>query len=91
MKIYLVYQLGYNGSELFEILKVTRHIGEAKQTYLKNIEDNIKEYDFDYDKECNLIDLDTEGKHNMTRLFKGGYQENWDNYLEIHIEEKEVE
>lgn len=90
MKVYVVYQLGYTGSNVLEILGVYNDIGEAKQRYLKEIEENIKEYDFDYDKECKLVTLDKEGKHNMTRLFRGGYQENWDNYLEIHIEEQEV-
>ncbi len=91
MKVYVVYQFGYNGSELMEILGVYKNIGEAKKVYLDNIEENIKKYDYDYDKECKLVTLDKEGKHNMTRLFKGGYQENWDNYLEIHIKEKEME
>ena len=88
MKVYLVYQLGYTGSNKLEILGVFRNIGEAKQCYLKNIEDNIKEYDYDYDEECKYASWSN--THNVTRLFKGGLQENWDNYLEIHIEEQEV-
>lgn len=87
MKVYIVYQFGYNGSELMEILGVYSNIGEAKKVYLQNIEDNIKEYDFDYDEECKMFSIND--THNMTRLFKG-YQENWDNYLEIHIEKREV-
>lgn len=88
MKVYVVYQLGYTGTNQLEILGVFSNIGEAKQCYEKNIEDNINEYDYDFDKECRYASLsDT---HNVTRLFKGGLQENWDNYLEIHIEEQEV-
>jgi hypothetical protein len=88
MEVYVVYQLGYTGTNQLEILGVFRNIREAKQCYEKNIEENIKEFDFDYDKECNHSSWsDT---HNVTRLFKGGYQENWDNYLEIHIEKQEV-
>lgn len=90
MKVYVVYQLGYTGSNELEILGVYQNIGEAKQRYLKEIEENIKECDFDYDKEC-IKKPYNNGKSNMTRLFRGGYQENWDNYLEIYIEEKEVE
>ena len=89
MKVYIVYQYGYNGSEFMEILGVYNNIGKAKKEYLDTIEDNIKYFDFDYDKECKLSTINN--THNITRLFKGGYQENWDNYLEIHIEEKEVE
>lgn len=88
MKVYIVYQLGYTGSNELEILGVFKNIDEAKQCYQKNIDDNINEYDYDFDKECRYASWsDT---HNVTRLFKGGYQENWDNYLEIHIEEREV-
>ena len=88
MEVYVVYLLGYTGSNELEILGVYQNIGEAKQRYLKEIEENIKEYDYDYDKECKYVSIsDT---HSMTRLFRGGYQENWDNYLEIHIEKHEV-
>lgn len=87
MKVYVVYLLGYTGSNELEILGVYQNIGEAKQRYLKEIEENIKEYDYDYDKECEDITTKT-GK--MSRLFKGGYQENWDNYIEIHLEVQEV-
>lgn len=88
MKIYVVYQLGYTGSNVLEILGVYKDIRFAEDKYYEQIRENIKEYDFGIDKECNDISLTD--KHNMTRLFRGGYQENWDNYLEIHIEEQEV-
>ena len=87
MKVYVVYQLGYTGTNQLEILGVFSNIGEAKKCYERNIKENVNEYDFDFDKECNDIVTETT---RMTRLFKGGYQENWDNYLEIHIEEQEV-
>lgn len=89
MKVYIVYQLGYTGTNQLEILGVFSNIGEAKQKYLKEIEENINEYDFDYDIECIYYSYNN-GTANMTRLFKGGLQENWDNYLEIHIEMQEV-
>lgn len=89
MKVYVVYQLGYTGTNQLEILGIFKHIGEAKQRYLKEIKENINEYDFDYDKECIHYSYNN-GTASMTRLFKGGLQENWDNYLEIHIEEQEV-
>lgn len=89
MKVYVVYQLGYTGTNVLEILGIFRNIGEAKQKYLKKIKENINEYDFDYDKECIHYSYNN-GTASMTRLFKGGLQENWDNYLEIHIEEQEV-
>ena len=89
MKVYVVYLLGYTGSNELEILGVYKDIEKAKKVYRDNIEDNIADFDFDYDKECKYKSINN--THNMTRLFKGGYQDNWDNYLEIHIEEKEVE
>lgn len=88
MEVYVVYQLGYTGSNELEILGVFKNIGEAKQCYQKNIDDNINEYNYDFDKECKYANWSE--THNVTRLFKGGCQENWDNYLEIHIEKQEV-
>lgn len=88
MKVYVVYQLGYTGSNVLEILGVYKNVRFAEDKYFEQINDNIKEYDFGFDKECN--DFKISNTHMMTRLFKGGYQENWDNYLEIHIEEQEV-
>lgn len=89
MKVYVVYQLGYTGSNELEILGVFKNIVEAKKCYSNNIQDNIKEFDFDYDKETPYTD-NLENGYCMVRLFKGGYQENWDNYLEIYLEEQEV-
>lgn len=89
MKVYVVYQLGYTGSNELEILGVFKDIDEAKKCYSNNIQDNIKEFDFDYDKETPYTDELING-YCMVRLFKGGYQENWDNYLEIYLEEQEV-
>ena len=89
MNVYVVYLLGYTGSNELEILGVYQNIEEAKQRYLREIEENIKEYDYDYDKECRHQSYN-DGTASMTRLFGGGYQENWDNYLEICIEKHEV-
>ena len=87
MKVYVVYQLGYTGSNVLEILGVFKEYKNAEKIYWQYINDNVEDYDFGFDKECNDIVTETT---RMTRLFKGGYQENWDNYLEIHIEEQEV-
>lgn len=89
MKVYVVYQLGYTGSNELEILGVYRNIEEAKKVYREYIKDNREDFDFDYDKETPYTEELING-YCMVRLFKGGYQENWDNYLEIHIEEQEV-
>lgn len=88
MKVYVVYQLGYTGSNELEILGTFDDYKKAEQVYLQNINENIDDFDFGVDKECD--DRIYEITHRMTRLFKGGYQENWDNYLEIHMEEQEV-
>ena len=87
MKVYVVYQLGYTGSNELEILGVYKNVRFAEDKYFEQIRDNIKDFDFGFDRECNDIVTETS---RMTRLFKGGYQENWDNYLEIYIEEQEV-
>lgn len=89
MKIYVVYQLGYTGSNELEILGVFKDLEKAKETYRFLIKDNIKNYDFVEDNECKYTEELINGQC-MTRLFGGGYQENWDNYLEIYIEEQEV-
>ena len=86
MKVFIVYQLGYTGTNELSILGVYNNYKDAEKVYLQNINDNIDEFDFGIDKECN--DRIFEITHRMTRLFRGGYQENWDNYLEIHMEEK---
>ena len=87
MKVYVVYQLSYTGTNQLEILGVYKNIRWAEEKYFQTIADNVAEFDFGFDKECNDIVTETT---RMTRLFKGGLQENWDNYLEIHIEEQEV-
>lgn len=87
MKVYVVYLLGYTGSNELEILGVYKDIRWAEERYFKEITDNIRDFDFGYDNECKDIGTETS---RMTRLFKGGYQENWDNYLEIHLEVQEV-
>lgn len=88
-KVYIVYQLGYTGTNVLEILGVYDTYNKAEKEYLQNINDNIENFDYGVDKECD--DRIYELTHRMTRLFRGGFQENWDNYLEIHLEEKGVE
>ena len=88
MKIFIIYQLGYTGTQQLEILGAYDNYKKAEKIYLQNINDNIEDFDYGVDKECD--DRVFELSHRMTRLFKGGYQENWDNYLEIHMEEIKV-
>lgn len=88
MKVYVVYQLGYTGNNELEILGVYDRYTKAEKVYLQNIQDNIEDFDYGIDEECD--DRVYELQHRMTRLFKGGLQENWDNYLELHISEQEV-
>ena len=88
MKVYVVYQLGYTGSNELEILGTFDDYKKAEQVYLQNINENIDDFDYGVDEECD--DRIYEITHRMTRLFKGGYQENWDNYIEIHLEVQEV-
>lgn len=100
MKVYLVYQYGYNGSDFMEILGVFNNLETAEKLYNKIIADNVAECDFVIDDENNFHNKVKEvfayqegkgikNKHCDTRLF-WRVQENWDNYLEIHIEEQEV-
>ena len=88
MKVYVVYVLGYTGSNELEILGVYKDIESAEDRYFREIKENIENYDYDFDKECNDI-VSELGR--VTRLFKGGYQENWDNYLEIYLSVEEVQ
>lgn len=89
MKVYVVYQLGYTGSNELEILGVFSNIGEAKKVFKRYIDDDIKEYGFVFDEQTPYTETLVCGEC-MVRLFGDGYQENWDNYLEIHIEMQEV-
>ena len=86
--VYIVYQCGYcEGSNFMEILGVYKNARFAEEKYFNEINENIKDYDFSPDEECNDIVAETSRE---TRLFKGGYQENWDNYIEFHISKEEV-
>ena len=50
MKVYVVYLLGYTGSNELEILGIYKDIEKAKKVYRDNIEDNIADFDFDYEE-----------------------------------------
>ena len=67
MKVYVVYQLGYTGTNQLEILGVYKNIRWAEEKYFQTIADNVAEFDFGFDKECNDIVTETT---RMTRLFK---------------------
>lgn len=88
MKVYVVYQLGYGQEICLDFLEIYEDYKMAEAKYLKEIENNVKDYDFVIDEECN--DRRVKMEYRTTRLFRF-QQENWDNYLEIYIEEKEVQ
>ena len=89
MKVYVVYELGYTGSNELEILGIYKDIETAKKMYRDSIAESRAEFDYDYDEETPYTEELING-YCMVRLFGSGYQENWDNYLEIYIEEQEV-
>lgn len=89
MKVYIVYELGYTGSNELEILGVYKDIETAKKMYRDSVAKSRVAFDFDYDNETPYTEELINGEC-MVRLFGGGYQENWDNYLEVYIEEQEV-
>lgn len=89
MKVYVVYELGYTGINKLKILGVYKDIETAKKMYRDSIAESRTEFDYDYDEETPYTEELING-YCMVRLFGGGYQENWDNYLEIYIEEQEV-
>ena len=88
-KVYVIYQFGYNGRDFMDILGVYANIEEAKKVFLQNINDNIKNHDYSVDEETPYIGELFNG-FCMVRLFKSGYEENWDDYLEIYISEEGV-
>lgn len=89
MKVYVVYQVGYTGKQEAEILGTFYDIEEAKKVFKRYIDDNIKEYGFVFDEQTPYTETLVCGEC-MVRLFGNGYQKNWDNYLEIYIQEQEV-
>ena len=66
-----------------EILGVYKTIEQAEEEQEKTIIDNIKNFDFVRDENAN-----NSFKNDTIIFFR--YQENWDNYIEYRIIEKEI-
>lgn len=77
-QVFTVYEEPYS-----EIIGIYKNILQAEEEKQKTIQENIKNFDFVRDEENtnNIFDIE--------RIFQG-FQENWDNYIEYKIIEKEV-
>lgn len=70
-----------------EILGTFNNKEIAKKCYLDNIQDNIENYNFVVDKNCNKLTLNY--STNVTRLFYK-QENNYNNCLEFYIKRVEV-
>lgn len=87
--VYIVYSLVINEERKeIEILGTFNNKEIAKKCYLDNIQDNIENYNFVVDKNCNKLTLDY--YTSVTRLFYK-QENNFNNYLEFYIKRVEVE
>lgn len=87
--VYIVYSLVINEERKeIEILGTFNNKEIAKKCYLDNIQDNIENYNFVVDKNCNKLTLNY--STNVTRLFYK-QENNYNNYLEFYIKRVEVE
>lgn len=85
MKIYILIEEVYTTTEApyFDVIGAYKDIKEAKKEQEKSINDNLQNFGFVKDESPN------EQFKNDTIIFYG-YQENWDNYIEYKIIEKEI-
>ena len=87
--VYIVYSLVINEERKeIEILGTFNNKEIAKKCYLDNIQDNIENYNFVVDKNCNKLNLNY--YTSVTRLFYK-QENNYNNYLEFYIKRVEVE
>lgn len=87
--VYIVYSLVINEERKeIEILGTFNNKEVAKKCYLDNIQDNIENYNFVVDKNCNKLILNY--YTSATRLFYK-QENNYNNYLEFYIKRVEVE
>lgn len=87
--VYIVYSLVINEERKeIEILGTFNNKEIAKKCYLDNIQDNIENYNFVVDKNCNKLTLNY--YTSATRLFYK-QENNYNNYLEFYIKRVEVE
>lgn len=86
MKVYILLEQVFPQCEepYSEILGVFQNREDAEKERQKTIQDNIDNFDFVRDENENKNILNSE-------IIFFGYQENWDNYIEYQIIEKEVE
>ena len=86
--VYIVYSLVDNEERKeMEILGTFNNKEIAKKCYLDNIQDNIENYNFVVDKNCNKLTLNY--STNVTRLFYK-QENNYNNCLEFYIKRVEV-
>lgn len=87
IKLYVLFEEVFGTEEKYtEILGVYSTMKEAIKEKEKAINDNIQHYNFVLDEEN---EFKPEVFKNHTIIFYG-YQENWNNYIEYIIIEKEV-
>lgn len=82
MKVYVLIEQVFTQCEnpYSEILGVYKNKTDAEQEQEKIIKDNIENFNFVLDKE----------KYKHIKIIFCEFQENWDNYIEYKIIEKEV-
>lgn len=85
MKVYVLIEQVYPANETMHnnVLGVYTNPWEAETEKQKEIENNIKNFDFVRDEE------NTNNIFAIERIFQW-FQENWDNYIEYKITENEV-
>lgn len=90
--MYLVYESNYNElqyeGDATTIIGLYKTKEQAINIMKHEVENNNKEYDFVLDDEDTDIDSSIEKRGCITMFYK--YQENWDCYFEIIIEEIKV-
>lgn len=93
MKVYIAKQENYHvlACEIGAcmILGVYDNIDKALDKILQNINEDMTEYDYVLDNECDLEQFKKDKKDCIRLFYK--YQENWEYYCEYCIEEHEVQ
>lgn len=86
MKVYVLVEQVYPAHETVynEVIGVYENLQKAIEKKKEEIKENIKYFDFIEDVE------NIKNPLAISRIFQG-FQENWDNYIEYRIIEKEVE
>lgn len=86
-KVYLLIETDYNtDGDLAvdnEILGIYEDLEHAKKVMHEEMQRNIEDYEF-------VSDSDNESKE-LSKILFWNYEENWNNYIEFNIIEKEIE